>query len=164
MVAKSADYHWWSGASPYCVWRRPLFRGCVIDIAANIKFICGEEVDLCLLEAGEDWTWKKKHVAVWESCESINTMFTCVRRIVIASVPSFISLESWSCSSRGLISPAAVLFMMVSTSARALLRRKLKSPTQKTWSNLVVTSATIENDTVLWTKIIWQCYQQPQWN
>lgn len=68
MVAKSADYHWWSGAS-YCVWRRPLFRGCVIDIAANIKFICGEEVDLCLLEAGEDWTWKKK------ACCSVRIMW-----------------------------------------------------------------------------------------
>lgn len=59
-------------------------------------------------------------------------------------VPSFICLESWSCSSRGLISPPTVRFMMASTSARSLLSRKLKSPNQKTWSNLVVTSAVIK--------------------
>lgn len=44
----------------YCVWRSSLFRGAVIDIAANVEFIGGQEVYRCLLEALKDWTLTEK--------------------------------------------------------------------------------------------------------
>ena len=55
--------------------------------------------------------------------------------------PFFISRVSWSCCSRaGTFTPRSC-FRMVSTAMRPPLRRKLKSPNQKTPSNRVVTSA-----------------------
>lgn len=58
-----------------------------------------------------------------------------------SNLPSFISLNSWSCCSSGLISAPTSWFKMACTSPLALFRRKLKSPNQKTSSKRVVTSA-----------------------
>lgn len=115
----------------------------------------------CLLEAFKDWTWRGKRSThrVWESIKHNNRLVGPQRfDLLHASIPSFISLESWSCANRGPISPATVRFMIVSTSTRSLLSRKLKSPNQKTWSNLVVTSATITNDVFWLWKELKECY------
>ena len=57
------------------------------------------------------------------------------------SSPLCISRVSWSCSSRACTLEPRSCFRMASTAARPPLRRKLKSPNQKTSSKRVVTSA-----------------------
>lgn len=84
--------------------------------------------------------------SIWQSLqqtEYIQIFLDCSSKLV--SIPSFITFDSWSCSNRGPISSPIIPRMMASTSTRALLSRKLKSPNQKIWSNLVVTSAEIKN-------------------
>lgn len=51
----SLDFTKWF--SSHCVWRRPLFGGGVVDIAADVELVRGEEVYRCLLETFKDGTW-----------------------------------------------------------------------------------------------------------
>lgn len=131
----------------YCIWRSSLFRSAVIYIAANIKFVSGQEMYWCLPEAFKDWTLRGKREDEKQSTETkwifANFSLQCILKLV--SIPSFITFDSWSCSNRGPISSPTIWLMMSSTSTRALFSRKLKSPNQKIWSNLVVTSAAIIN-------------------
>ena len=47
----------------YCVWRCSLFRSSVVDITADVKLVCGEEVYWCLLETFKYWTWRgEQHI------------------------------------------------------------------------------------------------------
>lgn len=86
--------------------------------------------------------WKKTKQSIKNKLHS-NISPKCSLKLI--KVPSFITFDSWSCSNRGPISSPTIPLMMASTSTRALLRRKLKSPNQKIWSNLVVTSAAIRH-------------------
>lgn len=130
----------------YCIWRSSLFRSAVIDIAANVKFVGGQKMYRCLPEAFKDWTLDGKRKGDKQSTET-NWIFAdnSLQFILkLMNIPSFITFDSWSCSNRGPISFPTIWLMMASTSTRALLSRKLKSPNQKIWSNLVVTSAAIK--------------------
>lgn len=142
-----------AGFLSYCIWRSSLFRSAVIDIAANVEFVGGQEMYWCLPEAFKDWTLRGKRLGDKQSTETnwifANISLQCILKL--GSIPSFITFDSWSCSNRGPISSPTIWLMMASTSTRALLSRKLKSPNQKIWSNLVVTSAVIINLKLVFT-------------
>lgn len=134
-LRSTSDRHLPGPRWSYRVRRRPLFGGGVILITADVKLVGGKEADRCFSEAFEDRPCR------WTDTRDSSCLVGRLKGEASFVSPFFSSWESWSCSSRALISPPTVRAMMASTSARSLLSRKLKSPNQKTWSKREVTSA-----------------------
>lgn len=125
--------------------RGPLLGGGIIRVLPDVELVRRQEVDVWLLEALEDGPWdgQSPHLSATARSPGLPPPpgVPPGRAAALAASPLFISRVSWSrCSSSCTRAPGS-RFRMASTAARPPLRRKLKSPNQKTPSKREVTSA-----------------------
>lgn len=108
-----------------------MLGGAVIGVLPNVKLVGWEKVNFCLLKAPEDGPC---------NAEEFREGRPHLRCCSPGHSPFFISRVSWSCCRSASTSTSGSCFSKASTATRPPLRRKLKSPNQKTSSNRVVTS------------------------
>lgn len=108
-----------------------MLGGAVVGVLPNVKLVGWEKVNFCLLKALEDGPCNTGEFREGRPC---------LRCCSPGHLPFFISRVSWSCCRSASTSTSGSCFRKASTATRPPLRRKLKSPNQKTSSNRVVTS------------------------